>query len=141
MGSITGVVQSNERKSGANGDFAKLNINGQWISFFPPSAEAAFKIKTGSTVQVDFTEKGQYKNGKSITLVSGLTDSTIQSTTQDSVGFSNGGLPKGSNESMILSYVKDMMVSGATPENAVDAIFTAYELIKLKANPTTPSTT
>ncbi len=138
--SLTGIVTSIERKTGKNGDYAKTNVNGQYISFFPPAAEQAFKIAEGTQVQVEYTEKGQYKNGTSIKPVgisAGVGDQTPAAPVKES------NLPTGGNESMMVSYAKDLMIANKdlTPELAVATIFELIREVKDFSRATVGQTT
>jgi hypothetical protein len=52
-------------------------------------------------------------------------------------------LPRGGNEAMIVSYVKDVLVSNPalSVKDAAAVVFDIIEEVKAFANPTTPSTT
>lgn len=126
-----GVINTIITKDGANGKFNQLTINGTVYGAFGKHFEETRAFKAGDTVDFTFTSKGKYNNLESIKLV------TAAPPGQANANTSGEYLTK--EQGVIVSYIKDLIVSGSSPEAAIDAIFSVIAKVKERmagVNPT-----
>ena len=117
---------------GKYGKFTNIEIGGDKITAYNAFHQTAVGLAEGDTVEYSYEMKGQYKNFTVLKKISGGAAAVTQAVAQrDSMS---------KDESMIVSYAKDLMVAGKaeTPDLAVATIF---ELLKaaregLRSNPT-----
>lgn len=144
MPSVTGILNKADRVTGQRGDFARLMVNGETFSIFPPDSEAAFKVPLGSTVTVEYVEKNKdgrvFKNAKSVTIgpgnqsVAGGSAPVQQSSAKPSYTQRD---PAEVNTMMVSRYALDyMLAKGSSAAESVKTVLDIVSEVKNQLNPT-----
>ena len=131
---MQGTISRIQIKDGKFGKYSDLEINGEQITAYKGHHEAATQMAEGDTVEYAYELKnGKYKN---FTMLKKLGSGAVSvAVTQAAKRFEVSR-----DESMFISYAKDLMVAGKaeTPEIAMATIFELLKAAKdgMKENPT-----
>lgn len=134
---MQGVIQSIETRDGKFGKYTNVSIDGSKITAYKSLHNIAMTLSVGDAVDYAYEVKGEYKN---FTALSKAASGAAPTGNTDVLRGSRPPEFITRDESVLVSYAKDMMVAhpDMTPGQAVDAVMELVSRVKkaVKENPT-----
>ena len=129
------ILEFEDKKTQAGKRYTRFKTNEGWMSCFDKKSCEDLKEQEGNTVSCDVTEQNGFKNIKKFLGEAGESEESEDKEPAQEKKSSVGAVMRNFNDfpvSMKVSYAKDLIIAGRTPEDAIKLVKELVEAFKEK---------